>query len=393
MAVAQGYGKTVTSGSVFAYDVADTRNSYRGEPTTNLANFNVATSGFNSDTPGNLTQTSNSSEVTYQGRLSRKMVVGAGFWNAYIYSYNTGISNTVFAISYKVKTADGTHPNTIITGAYIYGSAGSFLPAPTFTYLNDGWYLASMLYNGTSMTLNNLTGMYGNGGPKTFYIVDYQAEAKSHATPFTPAGTTRSVTQGLLPLVGNLSIDLSNVSFDSNAQISLDGSSDYVKISQNNNFFTNEWAWEMVVKFTANTGTYQGLVWAEGDTGGGSGLQYLLTLYNHTYFHYRITNATTGWTNTDTSTISFTPSNYNHIVWQFNNGVVNIYINGTLFHTDSSRGAYNGGTNSPVFVGARNDGAYSSAIQPSVIKQYNRTLSAGEVRQNYLHYKTRFNLS
>jgi hypothetical protein len=35
MAVAQGYGKTVTSGSVFAYDVADTRNSYIGEPTTN----------------------------------------------------------------------------------------------------------------------------------------------------------------------------------------------------------------------------------------------------------------------------------------------------------------------------------------------------------------------
>ena len=30
MAVAQGYGKTVTSGSVFAYDVADIANSYKG---------------------------------------------------------------------------------------------------------------------------------------------------------------------------------------------------------------------------------------------------------------------------------------------------------------------------------------------------------------------------
>ena len=35
MAVAQGYGKTVTSGSVFAYDTGDTINSYIGEPTTN----------------------------------------------------------------------------------------------------------------------------------------------------------------------------------------------------------------------------------------------------------------------------------------------------------------------------------------------------------------------
>ena len=38
MAASQGYGKIVTSGSVFAYDVADTINSYIGEPTTNLAN-------------------------------------------------------------------------------------------------------------------------------------------------------------------------------------------------------------------------------------------------------------------------------------------------------------------------------------------------------------------
>ena len=35
MAVAQGYGKTVTSGSVFAYDTGDTVNSYKGKPTTN----------------------------------------------------------------------------------------------------------------------------------------------------------------------------------------------------------------------------------------------------------------------------------------------------------------------------------------------------------------------
>ena len=36
MAVAQGYGKTVTSGSVFAYDTGDTRNSYKGQPTVNV---------------------------------------------------------------------------------------------------------------------------------------------------------------------------------------------------------------------------------------------------------------------------------------------------------------------------------------------------------------------
>jgi hypothetical protein len=91
-----------------------------------------------------------------------------GFWNAYIYSYNTGVSSANFAVSYKVKTADGTHPNTIIGGGYIYGSAGSFFPAPTFTYVSDGWYLATILYSGTSMTLNSITGMNGSGGPKSY---------------------------------------------------------------------------------------------------------------------------------------------------------------------------------------------------------------------------------
>jgi len=36
MAVSDGYGKTTNKGLVFAYDVNDTHNSYKGEPTTNL---------------------------------------------------------------------------------------------------------------------------------------------------------------------------------------------------------------------------------------------------------------------------------------------------------------------------------------------------------------------
>jgi hypothetical protein len=149
----------------------------------------------------------------------------------------------------------------------------------------------------------------------------------------------------------------------------------------------------MVVKYTSNTGTYQGLVWAEGSTGGGSGQQYLLTLNNLTVFHYRIYNSITGWTATDTANITFDPLVYNHIVWQFNNGTTNIFVNGTLFHTDTTRGYYSGGTDSAMFLGARNDGSYSSAMMPALYRCYSRTLAATEIQENYQNYKTRFNLT
>ena len=43
MAVRHGYGKIAGADAlVFAYDTGDTRNSYKGEPTVNLANTDTA---------------------------------------------------------------------------------------------------------------------------------------------------------------------------------------------------------------------------------------------------------------------------------------------------------------------------------------------------------------
>jgi hypothetical protein len=231
----------------------------------------------------------------------------------------------------------------------------------------------------------------GSTSPYSFDLANIQVEQKNHPTQFV-AGT-RSTTSGLLNLAVNNTVYLDNASFNSDAQIALDGSNDYIKAAQTSSFYTNQFTWEMVVKYTSNTGTYQGLVWAEGSTGGGSGLQYLLTLNNLTVFHYRVYNSLTGWAATDTANITFDPYQYNHIVWQFNNGTVYIYVNGTLFHTDTSRGYYSGGTDSAMFLGARNDGSYSSAMLPAMYKHYNRVLSSIEIQQNYNELKKRFNLT
>jgi hypothetical protein len=54
MAVAQGFSKITTSGSVFMYDTADTVNSYKGEPTTNYF-LAQGTSGPGSASDNNVT--------------------------------------------------------------------------------------------------------------------------------------------------------------------------------------------------------------------------------------------------------------------------------------------------------------------------------------------------
>ena len=383
MAVAQGYGKTITSGSVFAYDTGDSRNSYIGEPTTNLALFSV-TSGitFNADYAALTSQVADYS-VTYRGRPSLRCT-STGQWNIYKYPRSgnyTATSSTAFTFSWKMKWSDGRVP--AFTNGYIYTDATYFYPAVTVTPLEDGWYLCQTTSSGTSSPVN-LTGFtttqYG-----TCYIADWQVEAKSHATSFTPAGTTRSATQGLLPLVGNSTIDLSNVSFDSNAQLIWDGTDDTLAVSDTVTHKPNtSFTYEIVFKPLGGGTFYDKML--IGKLGWHTGIMYQ---YSTIWFRTRYGSPAFY----DTSGYSVTQGNYYHAVATYtSNTSMKFYVNGTLIGENNS-------VTTPLFdigdtlnIGG-NSVNYSSYVEIPAVKTYNRALSAAEVKQNYLHYKTRFNLS
>ncbi len=200
----------------------------------------------------------------------------------------------------------------------------------------------------------------------------------------------------MLDLTGNYTTDLTNAAFDSNANMYLSGGK-AVKIVSNSSLFSNTFTWSAWHYIIADGGTgYAGIFWAEGAVGGGSGYQYLLSyrsLGSNAYAHYRINNATTGWGNTDTGTLASSMLNrWIYTTWTFNNGTTKIYINGVLSHTDTSRGAYNGGSDSPVYIGARNDlwGSINGYIQQA--SYHNRALSDSEVLRNFNATKSRFGL-
>jgi hypothetical protein len=369
MAVAQGYGKTVTSGSVFAYDVADTRNSYIGQPTTNLVLFNVTVANFNNDYGANLVSQTADYNITYRGRPSVR-VISVGQWNLYRAGRPgnfTATSSTIFTFSWKMKWADGKVPSFVV--GYIYTDADYFYPGVTVTPLEDGWYLCQTTGGGTSSPVW-LAG-FNSSQTGTCYVTDWQVETKSYATQFTTANTTRSATQGLLPLVGNSTIDLTNVSFDSNAQITFDGTNDYIDLGYAP--FSGTGAFTIETVYTLNTTDTHTLI----GNYPASSLQFMgrygLYINGSCYFPS-----------------SLGPGTYYAAATRDGSGTCKLYLNGVLVNTATN--STNIGTNS-FRMGTNTSGGEVLNGKIPVMKLYNRGLSGAEIRQNYLHYKTRFNLS
>jgi len=70
--------------------------------------------------------------------------------------------------------------------------------------------------------------------------------SKGEPTPFTP--NTRSATESLLDLTGNSTIDVSNVSFDSNAQIGFSSSGDKFLLETQFDVSVSELSFEVIFK-------------------------------------------------------------------------------------------------------------------------------------------------
>lgn len=367
---------------VFGYDLGDTRNSYKGEPTTNFM-------------PTVYQQGATSSGTDEIGSYFEGTITRIGCPNV---TYIDSGATYTFTIEIR---ASQTFNMSADSNQYAPENAGNDNNRVSVTYIRPNYTTPNewVKYSTTVVMKSGLTNpyMFDFFIPVSFtgrmYYRNAQLEYKPHATPFTPSGTTRSVSGSLIDLTGNSTIDLTNVSFDSNAQIDFDGTSDYIELEDGTKWFTDQWSYEFVFKSDSNNGTYQGVLWGEGAVQSGySGYQKLFALYNHSYFHYRIHNSVTSWTNTNYTPSNYTPTNYNHIVWQFANGTTNIAINGEIVHTDSSRGTYNGGTSSPLFIGARNDLNYELNGQIPYLKRYSRPLTASEIKANYNAIKGRFNI-
>jgi hypothetical protein len=219
-------------------------------------------------------------------------------------------------------------------------------------------------------------------------ISNIQVEQNSHRTTFV-AGT-RSVTNSLLDLsVTGKTIDVTNVSFDSNSQIVFDNTNDYISTSgiTDASLNSNSWTAEAVVKFGSvnKAGSVDNAIFGHGVASNSNGL----------HLGERTSKAYFGFYNNDLiGTITLSAGVYYLIHWVYNQGSFSktIYVNG-VYDTATTQTAYTGTGNNFEIGRYPWAPAYLMDGNIYIAKIYNRTLSSIEIANNYRAYKSRFNLS
>jgi hypothetical protein len=368
---------------VFAYDTGDKVNSYKGEPTTNVLPSNQVLLTSYNDHGGSHTTDTN---FTLFGNASLRTTSNpAQDWNGV---YLTGLSSILtpgvtYTYSFYIYF---TSDNTTIS-YFGYG-------APGYTGVKGQWNRVSTTFTATTQDYLYVTLQYSLGLPvTTYYLANLQIEAKSHATQFING--TRSATQGLLPIISNASLDLSNVSFNSSAQITFDGTNDYVDIGNLGTIGT-EYSIECIFNssavvnyrnvFDMNYATYAGVTGNVGPR---------LEQYSDGTFLI-------GWsgiTNNNSLSVGTTPiaisANTNYHVTFVQNGLNgSIYLNGVYRNQTSNTYGYIqtfGDVNLGRGFQLTGDRYFAGSLP--VLKIYNRALTSAEVQQNYKQYKSRFNIS
>ena len=390
---------------VFMYDTDDGK-SYKGEPTVNLATDSPSQGGW-----------AGGREVLDSSRKKFKLIVnnfngsaGSGQgWRSFTWDLNSysGQSVTISATVEVPSASPGTfawimmgqgntHTNSSGAGGYMGYSAASERVQKTTTTTEHITWTGTVGSTGTASQPSGHVGftLWYNGGTigvdSYVEVSNVQIEINSHATQFVNG--TRSSTQGLIDRTGTSTIDISNASFDSNAQMTFDGTDDQLIV---NNIgidnYSEAFSYECVFKAegTWANDRISNIVGILGSYGGHYGLGKSGT--NTISFVVRDDNY-----NAVSSTVSDT-STYHHLVgvWDQSNSQIRLYIDGEL---KSSGTVTKTGTpdSNDLRIGGRaafggSNGSYYHGDIP-IVKYYKTALTTAEVLQNFNATKSRFGL-
>ena len=402
---------------VFGYDLGDGINSYKGQPTTN--NFGGSFRDFTgtsyspdgewtSDptrftktyystllTPigpgGTLIEESGTAGYHHLSRYGGSSEDGLHSLSCYIYPFTSGITD--FCIGMLGDGSNNIQFN-LDTKAITYGGGISNRNA----FIRDvpgwpGWLRVGANIEGRAggwvgcFGYSSYTSYTGTAGGKKAYITGIQYEYKTQPTPFV--GGTRSVTQGLLDFAGRSTIDLTNVSFDSNAQMIFDGTNDSLVVGNNTVLKNNNSSIEFLIKYlnTPNGDIIQFGV------GSGTYAQYYYRAYSG-YSYWNWYPVGTGYGEIAIPNAALPLNKYHHIVMTGDDqGYVQFYINGTL-QTGATRTANSQPANwtpADLTVGGFSWDGYSNSEIP-YLKIYSRVLSASEITSNFNAIKSRFGI-
>lgn len=404
----------VSDGLVFYYDTGNRRDSYLGEPTTNLVGNPtfIGTSGTQTQgvSPANWVFSGYSGDTGFKFYNSSTSPIPLKFPNegAVI---TTGPNDTANRRIYFRRT--DLLPNTTYSiscwmyfsrsfssawSRFQYDSIGSGIGGGYFdsfaSYASANGYGLNewFLWQGTLTTEATTAQCYwgpviSNGVDILVGMQRMQVEVKPHITPFING--TRSVSGSLLDISGQgIDIDVSNASFDSNAQMTFDGTDDYVDAGNSSSVSmgTGDFTLEAVFK-TEETGSYQ-VILQKGNPGIGSNRGYRLRVESNN----KVQLTVTGDAEYTSTTSAITYGQYYHVIATKSSNGLKTYLNGITSGTGTSPSGTTTVANNLV-VGKQDGGNWPFYGDIPLVKIYNKALTASEVQQNYDSLKTRFGLT
>ncbi len=401
----------VDDGLVFLYDVDDIQ-SYKGEPVVNIwseqngGDVNLRGSwqkpkAYN----GEITE-SVYTGGTWSGNRIWEVLHTAGTsgygdyesWRLCVNQPLAGSYSSTRRVAIKICILEGSISDLAIhSGGGNASHNSSYFTAipesqvPRDCPIKSGWYQFLSPANWTSTTVGHCVGLgfisYNRVKILTAEPMYYPSD---HLIPFS--GTERTATQGLIDRTGNETIDLSNVSFDSNADITFDGTDDFIPLVDNPQNGDNSVSWEFITKFDLvhdnETSTYRQLYIQESSVWIGQYYDYIgidLKKDNNAWFDGnggRVTSSKIGPVNS---------GEYYHVVFTWDGTNVKGYLNSELGFTTAISGltGIRNGV-SPRRIGRRSGNPLIGKMP--IVKLYNRALTAAEVLKNFNATKSRFGL-
>jgi|TARA_R110002153_G_scaffold106_2_gene704 hypothetical protein len=374
------------------YGVADNATStrfYPGEPTVNYVTDSPSEGGWS----GTSTVLDSSAKSFRLNITNFAANPGAG-WRAYTWDMTSHAGDDVTisatfeyvgpvgAFAWLMIGQVNSHTNSSGAGGYLgYAAASEKTTKTTTTKERVSW--SGTL--GSPGTANSPTGHVGitvwindgiPGGTDSYVVVsNVQIEKKDHATPFVNG--TRAATASLIDLKRTNDIDISNISFNSTGQPTLDGSDDEIDITFPT--LSSDFGSIEVVVARKDTTTNSFIF---GAVGGSTNRYYVRHAGTTSYDACRgnpLANASFG---------VMTQDKLYHLVMTWDLNTVYAYTNG-VFSASSSY--TNPGTDITGGNIGKGSGNHVMADLP-VFKVYGKTLSATEIKQNYNAYKKRFDL-
>ena len=396
----------MTNGLVFAYDVADTRNSYLGRPTSNVL-ANAGMSIYN-NVPGNVSATLTATGETYRGATVYKQTLTAA--DASGASYLSGCNNPGIGV---VTGGGGGNANQYSGHSIYFKTTVPMCGCPCYTnYSNiggwqsncniedvgDGWFRAYVLwYN----TITQGDGKYWAINPAstsvgqtvTIYWAGPFREDLNSQTISQFVNGSRSTSQAVIDIAASRTMTVNNNPFTTpaiNPQLTFDGSDDYLNLDVNSIPTGNQ----ITVEFIA---AWNGGLQPNSIIAGGAGGNQDLSLHlpwsdGNVYWDAgrpfnRIYKAA--------SSSEYLGNHHWVCTKNANTGVMEIYLDGNLWHSGGGLTSAMPSLSS-ASIGRYDNGSFQGYYYKGniyVAKVYNRALSAGEVKQNFNHYKTRYNIS